>query len=172
MSIAWRDAMCVGDPTIDADHRHLVDLINTFEVAIAGDIDHKRIARVLLGLVEYTGQHFAREEELQLAIRYPYHESHRRSHRDVLKKLSDIMAVYIKAPPGPERDRMVRNLAAFLKEWLVDHIIQSDLRMKPFVLQMQAQKAETDRRRREAVAASQRMAGIDPHLDPLGKTAS
>lgn len=176
MSIAWREAMCVGDPTVDDDHKHLVDLINAFEIAIAGKIDHKKIARVLLGLVEYTGEHFAREEELQLAIRYPYHESHRRSHRDVLKKLSEIVAVYTKAPEGPARDAMVRDLANFLKEWLVDHIIQSDLRMKPYVLQMQAQKAEAIRRKREAVAASQKMAGMDPHaqphLEPLGKTAS
>lgn len=172
MSIAWREAMCVGDQTVDDDHKHLVDLINAFEIAIAGKIDHKKVARVLLGLVEYTGEHFAREEELQLAIRYPYHESHRRSHRDVLKKLSEIVAEYIKAPEGAQRDRMVRDLANFLKEWLVDHIIQSDLRMKPYVLQMQAQKAESVRRKREAIANSQKMAGMDPHLDPLGKTAS
>ncbi|NFV79496.1 bacteriohemerythrin [Magnetospirillum aberrantis] len=172
MSIAWRDAMSVGDETIDADHKHLVDLINAFEIAIAGQIDHKKVARVLLGLVEYTGEHFAREEELQLAIRYPYHESHRRSHRDVLRKLSDIVGVYTKAPAGPARDHMVRDLANFLKEWLVDHIIQSDLRMKPYVLQMQAQRAEAIRRKREAVAASQKMAGVEPHLEPLGKTAS
>lgn len=176
MSIAWREAMCVGDQTVDDDHKHLIDLINAFEIAIAGKVDHKKIARVLLGLVEYTGEHFAREEELQLAIRYPYHESHRRSHRDVLKKLSEIVSVYTKAPEGPTRDAMVRDLANFLKEWLVDHIIQSDLRMKPYVLQMQAQKAEAVRRKREAVAASQKMAGMDPqaqpHLEPLGKTAS
>ncbi|HLO77718.1 MAG TPA: hemerythrin family protein [Magnetospirillum sp.] len=172
MSIAWREAMCVGDPTVDADHKHLVDMINAFEVAIAGKIDHKKVARVLLGLVEYTGQHFAREEELQLAIRYPYHESHRRSHRDVLRKLSDIMTEYTKAPEGPVRDNMVRSLANFLKEWLVDHIIQSDLRMKPYVLQIQAQKAEAIKRKREAVAASQKMAGVEPHLDPLGKVSS
>ena len=68
MSVAWRDAMNTGDPTIDADHMHLVDLINHFETAMAGaKIDHKRIARVLLGLVEYTGEHFKREEEIQLA---------------------------------------------------------------------------------------------------------
>lgn len=172
--------MCVGEPMIDDDHKHLVDLINAFEVAIGGKIDHKKVARVLLGLVEYTGEHFAREEELQLAIRYPYHESHRRSHRDVLRKLSEIVTVYTKAPEGPARDAMVRNLANFLKEWLVDHIIQSDLRMKPYVLQMQAQKAEATRRKREAIAASQKMAGLDPnsqqpaqpHLEPLGKTAS
>jgi hemerythrin len=182
MTIAWREAMCVGDPTVDTDHKHLVDLINAFEIAIAGKIDHKKIARVLLGLVEYTGEHFAREEELQLAIRYPYYESHRRSHRDVLRKLSDLMGVYSTTPEGPARDGMVRDVATFLKEWLVDHIIQSDLRMKPYVLQMQALKAEAIRRKREALAASQKMAGLEPqanspahpqpHLEPLGKTAS
>ncbi len=167
--------MCVGEEMVDSDHKHLVDLINAFEIAISGKIDHKKVARVLLGLVEYTGEHFAREEELQLAIRYPYYESHRRSHRDVLKKLSEIVGEYTKAANGPVRDRMVRDLANFLKEWLVDHIIQSDLRMKPYVLQMQAQKAEALRRKREAVAASQKMAGVEsptPHLEPLGKTAS
>lgn len=157
---------------VDDDHKHLVDLINAFEIAIAGKIDHKKVARVLLGLVEYTGEHFAREEELQLAIRYPYHESHRRSHRDVLKKLSDIMGEYSLAPDGPVRDRMVRDLANFLKEWLIDHIIQSDLRMKPYVLQMQAQKAEAVRRKREALLTSQKMAGLDVHPDQLDKTAS
>lgn len=167
MSIAWREAMAVGDEMVDSDHRHLIDLINAFEAAIVGKIDHKKVARVLLGLVEYTGEHFAREEELQLAIRYPYHESHRRSHRDVLRKLSEIVGEYTKTTEGPTRDRMVRDLTAFLKEWLVDHIIQSDLRMKPYVLQMQAQKAEAIRRKREAVAASQKLAGVEPHLEPL-----
>jgi hemerythrin len=161
MSVAWREAMNTGDPTIDADHRHLVDLINTFEAALAGaSIDHKRIARVLLGLVEYTGEHFKREEEIQLLVRYPYHESHRHSHRDVLKKLSAIVAEYVKAPDGPDRDAMVRGLGNFLREWLVDHIIQSDLRMKPYIQKMQAQKAESDKRRREAIAASEKMARI------------
>ncbi len=164
MPIAWRDAMSVGDPTVDADHMHLIELINSFEVAISGHIDHKKVARVLLGLVEYTGEHFAREEELQLAIRYPYSESHRRAHRDVLKQLSDIVGQYTQASDGPDRDRMMRGLTAFLKEWLVDHIIQSDLRMKPYFLQMQAQKVETERRKTEARLASQKMAGLDPLL--------
>ncbi|MBX9635234.1 MAG: hemerythrin family protein, partial [Magnetospirillum sp.] len=134
-----------------------------------GQIEHKKIARVLLSLVDYTGEHFAREEKLQLAIRYPYHESHRRSHRDVLKKLSDIVTEYSQTAAGPGRDRMVRDLANFLKEWLVDHIIQSDLRMKPYVLQMQAQKAESIRRQREGMLTSQKIAGVEPELEPLGK---
>lgn len=171
MSIAWRDAMCVGEPMVDEDHKHLVDLINAFETALGGSgkIEHKKIARVLLSLVDYTGAHFTREEALQREIRYPYHESHVRSHRDVLKKLSDIVTEYSRTPEGPGRDRMVRDLAGFLKEWLVDHIIQSDLRMKPYVLQMQAQKAESLRRKREAMLASQKLAGLEPGLEPLGR---
>ncbi|MBR9972638.1 bacteriohemerythrin [Magnetospirillum sulfuroxidans] len=159
MSIAWREAMNTGDPTIDADHRHLVDLINAFEAAMSGGhIEHKRVARVLLGLVEYTGEHFKREEDIQLAIRYPYYDSHRRSHRDVLKKLSLIVGEYTKTADGPDRDRMVRDLAGFLKEWLVDHIIQSDLRMRPYIQQMQAQKLLAEKHRREARAAAEKLA--------------
>lgn len=161
MSIAWRDAMSVGDATVDADHKHLIDLINAFETAIQGDIDHKRVARVLLGLVEYTGQHFAREEELQLSIRYPYHDSHRRAHRDVLKQLSGIVSEYTVAPDGPERDAMIRTLSTFLKEWLVDHIIQSDLRMKPYVAQMQRMQQEALRKKRDAIATAERIARME-----------
>lgn len=156
MSITWREAMEVGDASVDADHKHLVDLINDFEVAIKGKINHKQIAKVLLELVDYTGEHFKREEELQLKVRYPYYDSHRRSHRDVLKHLTEYMGVYVATPLGPQRDAMIRDLAGFLREWLVDHIIQSDLRMKPFVQHMQAEQAESDRRRRDAVAASQK----------------
>lgn len=161
MTIAWRDAMNTGDPTIDADHRHLVDLINEFEKAMAqAVIDHKRIARVLLGLVDYTGEHFKREEDIQLAVHYPYYDSHRHSHRDVLKKLSHIVGDYTKTPNGPQRDEKVRALAGFLKEWLVDHIIHSDLRMTPYIQKMQAQKALAEKRQREAIATSERIAKV------------
>jgi hemerythrin len=152
MSITWREAMSVGEAVIDDDHRHLVDLINNFEIAVSGVINHKRIARVLLGLVEYTGEHFAREEDLQLKIRYPFHESHRRSHRDVLKKLSEFVEVYTATPDGPKRDRMVVDLGVFLKEWLVDHIIQSDLRMKPYVQAWRDQQLGADKRRSSMMA--------------------
>lgn len=151
--------MAVGDPTVDDDHKHLVELINSFEIAIAGVIDHKQVAAVLLSLFEYTAGHFKREEELQLAVRYPYYESHRRSHRDVLKKLTELVQEYTRAD-GPVRDRMIRDMAGFLKEWLVDHIIQTDLRMKPYVARFRAEQEQNARRRAAAIAQSEAMAGM------------
>ena len=170
MTIAWRDGMNIGDPVIDADHHHLVEMINQFEAAIGGHIDHKAVARVLLGLVEYTGEHFKREEELQLQVRYPYYDSHRRSHRDVLKHLNGLLARYV-CLAGPERDAMVRDMAGFLREWLVDHIISSDLRMKPYVEKFLADKAEAGRRNRIARALAESLAGQrDDWPDPTHRS--
>lgn len=154
MSIEWRDALCVGEPQIDSDHKHLVQLINDFEVAITGHIDHKRIATVLLGLVDYTGQHFTREEEIQLKIRYPFVESHRKQHRDVLKKLGAVLQEYTESH-GDNRDKLIRDLTNFLKTWLVDHIIESDLRMRPYVLKMQSEAKDAAKRRRIAQHAAE-----------------
>lgn len=136
MSIAWRDAMSVGNEMVDNDHKHLIDMINQFEEAISRSyIDHKKIGKVLLGLVDYTGEHFAREEQLQMSVQYPFYDSHCRAHREVLRKLATVLTAYTQAQ-GVERDQMVRDITDFLKEWLVDHIIQSDLRMKPYVARL------------------------------------
>lgn len=159
MSIAWRDAMNIGEASIDDDHKHLVDMINAFEISISGKIEHRKVAAILLGLFEYTADHFKREEEIQQKVRYPYFESHRRSHRDVLKKLTELVQDYTQAG-GVVRDTMIRSMAGFLKEWLVDHIIQSDLRMKPYVLKYQQEMAESDKRKRAAIAQSEQMAGM------------
>lgn len=133
MPIQWRDALNVGHPMVDSDHRHLVDLINSFEQAIQGEIDHKAIARILLGLFDYTGEHFEREEKLQLTIRYPFNESHRRAHRDVLRELNEILERYGNEKDLATRDKMVRGMVDFLRNWLINHIIESDLRMKPYI---------------------------------------
>ncbi len=169
MTIAWRDGMNIGDPVVDGDHHHLVEMINQFESAIVGHIDHKAVARVLLGLVAYTGEHFKREEELQLQVRYPYYDSHRRSHRDVLKQLNDLLERYVRVT-GPARDAMIRDMAGFLREWLVDHIISSDLRMKPYVQKFLADKAEAERRFRIARVLAESVAGQhDDWPDPTRK---
>jgi hemerythrin len=161
MSIAWRDAMSIGDESIDDDHKRLIARINTFEQAVADGIDHKTVARVLLALADETAAHFTREEELQKAIRYPYYESHRRSHREFLAKLQEIAGAYAVSVPGAARDGIVNNLSAFLKDLLVEHLIQSDLRMKPYVLQLKRSQAEAIRKRRQAIALSEKMAGME-----------
>lgn len=154
MSIEWREAMNIGDPIIDADHRHLVKLLKELETAIVGPIDHKEAGHVLMRLAQYTADHFTREEELMAEIRYPYLESHRRNHREVLKKLTGQAQDYAGAEEA-RRIEMIRTTVRLLPEWLVGHILQSDLRMKPYVLQFRAQMDESEKRKRAAIAQSE-----------------
>ncbi|WP_142850126.1 bacteriohemerythrin [Telmatospirillum sp. J64-1] len=134
MPIVWRDALGVGEPVIDGDHKYLIKLINEFEAATEGRIDHTAIASIISHLFGYTQDHFAREEALQRAARYPFYESHRQAHQELIRKLNVLHERYCAAKDGPERDEMVRDLAIFLREWLVNHIIEQDLRLKPFVV--------------------------------------
>lgn len=159
MSIAWGSAMTVGDESIDADHRHLVALINDFEAAVAGPVEHQRAATVLLALAEHTADHFRREEELQFQARYPYYESHRRTHRDVLARLTALTEDYARSG-GMARDEMIGSVAGFLKDCLAEHILQSDLRMKPYVQAWKRQMTAAESRRRAAGAAPATTAAI------------
>ncbi len=139
MPIQWRDALSVGDPQIDQDHKHLINLVNEFEAAMAGQVDHRKVARILLGLFNYTQEHFTREEKLQLDIRYPFHDGHRHAHRDLVRSLADILERYSLEKEEERRDAMVREMIAFLRQWLVDHIIENDLRMRPYIKKWQEQ---------------------------------
>lgn len=151
--------MSVGDPVVDADHKHLIELINDFELASTGTINHRNVARVLLGLVEYAAEHFGREEELQVFIHYPYHDSHKEGHRQVLRKLKTIVQQYT-ALDGDHRDEIMRGLAGFLREWLVDHIIESDLRMKPYVIKMMGDRSQSEKRHHVARALGEAFAEL------------
>lgn len=118
---------------IDDGHKRLIDMMNQFEDAVGKNpVDHQTVREVLLGLVDYTREYFSHEEELQRSIHYPFYASHCRAHREVLRKLATIFAAYAQAQ-GAERNHIIRGITDFLKEWLVDHIIREDLRMKPYI---------------------------------------
>lgn len=135
MTVIWRDEMSVGDGKLDDDHKHLFNLINGFEWATSGEIHFDILEKVLEDLVAYTAMHFTREEKVQAAIRYPYHDAHKASHRALIRQLHEVQK-HVKAGSGKKAEEgeiIVKEMAGFLNHWLVDHIIDEDLRMKPFL---------------------------------------
>lgn len=133
MPITWRDAMSVGDPRIDADHKSLIALINAFEKATQDEGGDDVVFDILKHLFDYTELHFQREESLQRIIGYPYCEAHRRTHQELIEQLTDLNARYVATAAGPERSAMLRDMTVFLRNWLVKHIIEKDLQLKPFI---------------------------------------
>ena len=138
MPITWRDAMSVGDARVDDDHKHLIKLINAFEAIAEAGAEPAKVEAVFKGLKAYTEEHFSREERLQLAARYPYYESHLKAHRGLIRQLEELRSEWQALAAGPGRDQALKDLAAFLRDWLVAHILKEDLRLKPYLAKLPA----------------------------------
>jgi hemerythrin len=128
--------MSVDDSVIDDDHKVLIDLVNAIEGAVNKKLTVAALDRSLMLLKHYALEHFKREEALQRAVHYPFYQAHACEHRDLVKRLEAIIAHRGAAQSGYEITVVAREILDLLKEWLIEHILHTDLRMRPYVAQM------------------------------------
>lgn len=124
MTIEWKSNLSVGDRQIDDDHKRLFQIINDYEKAIKLK-NIQELKRVFEDLVSYADEHFAREEKIMFKKNYPFAEAHVRHHADLREELKSFhqgLVVEKKFKPA--------EASAFLKTWLIDHIIAEDLSFK------------------------------------------
>ena len=135
MLILWRATMSVDGGQIDRDHQVLIAIINEFSDIAVTHVAADRLQRTLLSLDSYAKRHFSREEELQRTIGFPHCDSHHREHLLLVDRLtrfrSELDGTKI-ADLGAAHERMT----GFLHHWLIDHVIKSDLRMRPFAARL------------------------------------
>lgn len=145
MTIVWRDKMSVGNDKIDTDHRYLISLINLVEITLRHNDDY--FCTALEQLVEYTNKHFKREELIQLQIDYIGYNEHKIEHQNLLRALTSIVKdlktqrdkhLTIKVG-GDENSKSwakeVDKLTELLRDWIVGHVLGSDMKMKPILKQ-------------------------------------
>jgi hemerythrin len=156
MTILWRQAMAIDNGIIDHDHQVLLSIINDF-CELRPNIDGQaELQRTLAKLHHYANYHFVREEQLQAAANFPQGQGHSNSHKQLIRRLDDIsMKVAALGPievvhDGDEdsdlalidSDTMENHrqthdeVTSLLRSWMVDHILKSDLPMKPYVAAM------------------------------------
>jgi hemerythrin len=124
--MAWNDKLSMGVKAIDDDHKKLLALANHLYDAIAAERGKLELERVLGELVDYTTFHFAREEELFARTAYPKATEHKKEHDDLTRKVVEIQQRYHAGSTALTMEVMV-----FLKDWLFDHILGSDLKVGP-----------------------------------------
>jgi hemerythrin-like metal-binding protein len=149
LSIKWRDGMEIDHGVIDEDHKTLIAIINEF-LDPAHD-DMTRSSRALDDLRHYASVHFAREEALQQAVLYPESAAHRRQHQALFRQLLAIRGQFEQltarpaegasetAAQGPSAASTKAQIGGLLQQWLFNHIIGSDFRMRPFAKAIEAQ---------------------------------
>lgn len=132
--LIWRDAMAIGHPDIDYARKHVIGRINDFERALATDGAYTALGLFLTGLYEETAIAFGREEKVQRECSFPLADAHHREHAWLLDKVEMLKEQYDALDARGNFHPLLRELAVLAKEWITVHIVQSDLKVRPYWL--------------------------------------
>ena len=125
--VSWDETLDVGVAQFNEDHRRLVGYINDLHNGIVSGIGISQMTYILDGLIDYTKNHFAREEELMTKYDYPGLKGHRREHYELMKQVSEF-----KSRLAEGKASFSLELMSFLKDWLVNHIKVTDMKYRDF----------------------------------------
>lgn len=124
----WQESYKIGVGSIDAQHQILFQTASRLRDAMAAGNGKATVGSILERLVKYTESHFAHEERLMQLYRYPHLAAHRAQHEDLARQVRDFQTKF-----QAGQATITVQLLQFLKNWLVGHIRESDLKLVPFI---------------------------------------
>lgn len=131
--LEWTDDLKIGVDEVDRQHRHLVDILNRLHDAMQAGGKARDVARVVSDLASYTRYHFAAEERLMEAARYPELASHKQKHAAMVAQVEAFSEEVMSG-----KATVTMKLMQFLKDWLSKHILETDKRFGAFAQEKQA----------------------------------
>jgi HAD superfamily hydrolase (TIGR01509 family) len=124
--IQWKDRYRIGYKNIDGQHRLLLDILNELIDLVGVRAAPDQVAGIFHRLCDYALTHFKTEEAYMRAARYPGLARHEAQHATFIQRLLELNQTYDPTDPG-----LVEETLLFLKEWYLNHILQSDLDYVP-----------------------------------------
>lgn len=114
----------VGVEKIDLQHYHLIKILNKLQRLYEHpEINHsQKIVQLLHEMMEYAMEHFATEEDILRKTNYPDQEAHFAKHHEFREKTVDLFAEAKESETDATRDMYL-----YLKNWLIDHILKTDM---------------------------------------------
>lgn len=114
----WDATFEIGHEAVDSQHHVMVDLINQLQRAVteSGELP----LPVFDELERYTLEHFAAEESIMRDIDFEFYEAHVAEHDRVRQQLSRLHGTL------HDQEANLKEVVAFLAQWLVTHIHGSD----------------------------------------------
>ncbi len=120
----------IGNEKIDEQHSQLVAILVNMAKLIKNDgkKNEKQIEEemniLLSSLRSYTQSHFQYEERHMEKMKYPDLEAHKNMHKGFVEKIFEIQKNALKQKK--EKALVLREMASYLKDWLMNHILNED----------------------------------------------
>ena len=124
----WKDAYSVKVNAFDTQHKKLFALINELHTAMASGHGKDIAKDVLDRLLDYTVHHFAAEERLMSAHKFPGYIAHKGEHKALTDK---VLAFKKEFEAGTSN--VTPQLMTFLQQWLRNHIQSVDQQYSAFL---------------------------------------
>lgn len=122
--IEWKDEYSVGVPDVDAEHRDLIELINTLYESMQARDGGSDVMEFLGEIYARIASHFALEELIMRRHEYDEYREHKRDHEQLLEEIRDIMDDYEAGKLLNDED-----LARRLDRWFSEHFRTRDARL-------------------------------------------
>ncbi|RGY99475.1 hemerythrin family protein [Clostridium sp. AM58-1XD] len=120
MRAVFDDSLLTGNKMIDAQHKELIDKINSLLISCENKNDKQGAVNMLNYLADYVDFHFAEEEQLQKEMEYPGIREHKIKHRELRLVVEDLHAM-LEEEEGPS-ERFVEQVQKNVVDWLYYHI--------------------------------------------------
>jgi len=129
--ISLTEAMLIGVPQVDNQHRKLIDAINRFTEACTKGEGRKQIEETLRFVVAYTQDHFKDEERIQEQYGYPGVTKHKWIHAQFIQHITGLVHKFQQTGPTVT---LVGELSKTLGDWVVNHIRIEDKKIGEHIL--------------------------------------
>jgi hemerythrin-like metal-binding protein len=126
--LLWKDIYSVGVPELDQQHQRLLEIINELIEEQRDSYNAEKFSLAISELTHYAYTHFAAEERLLKAAKFPDMKDHVLSHVDFIMKM---MGLALKVEKGSDEDR--KELLRYLRDWYAGHVLGIDRFFIPYV---------------------------------------
>jgi hemerythrin len=124
----WKPEYSVHVTEIDLQHKKLVELMNDLYNAMREGKGSAFLGEAVDKLARYTLTHFATEERLMQTAVYPGFAAHKLEHDAFVAKVKDFQTQLQNGQMA-----LTVTVSNFLKEWLVKHILDSDMQYSTYL---------------------------------------
>jgi len=126
MAYAWSADLETGNNTIDGQHKQLIQAINNLLEACSKGQGRTQLSNTMKFLYDYTEKHFADEEKLQLASKYPDYQNHKVYHEGFKKVVRELAKELDEQGPTIV---LVGKINSSIGGWLINHIKKEDVKV-------------------------------------------
>ncbi|MCL1981641.1 MAG: hemerythrin family protein [Clostridiales bacterium] len=117
-------------PSIDEQHKELIDLLNNVEIMGTAAHTKEETEKALDFLGAYIERHLSHEEELMAEYGYPEYAWHVTWHEGYIGQFKSLKGEYARNGPSPNFTHI---LTDFLMKWIITHIRNVDADLGQYI---------------------------------------